>query len=88
MSYGISIAFNYIIEKREFPTSWSEGIRSAVFKSGKYDNVTNYRGITILPILEKIFEICIYKRLSFVNEAFNKMCYIPLPSHTMSIRIF
>ena len=69
----IADAFNYIIEKREFPKSWSEGVRSAVFKSGKINNVENYRGITILPILEKIFEISVYKRLKFVNEAFNKI---------------
>ena len=39
LSDTIAIAFNYIIEKREFPASWTEGIRSAVFKSGKYDKV-------------------------------------------------
>ena len=65
--------FNYIIEKRDFPDLWSEGIRSAVFKSGPRNIVENYRGITILPILEKVFEAAVYKRLSFVNEAFNKI---------------
>ena len=69
----VTNAFNYIIEKREFPESWSEGLRSAIHKSGKTNKVENYRGITILPILEKIFEIAVYKRLSFVNEAFNKI---------------
>ena len=30
----------------------------------------NYRGITVLPIFEKIFEIAEQKRLEFVGEAF------------------
>ena len=34
--------------------------------------VDNFRGITILPIIEKIFEIVVYRRLAFINEAFNK----------------
>ena len=32
-----------------------------------------YRGITILPIFEKIFEMAVYEHLSFVNEALNKI---------------
>ena len=29
-------------------------------------------GITILPIIEKIFESIVYRRLSFVNDAFDE----------------
>ena len=67
----ITEILNYIIEFREFPKVWACGIRSAIFKSGKRNEVDNYRGITILPIMEKIFEIAVYKRLYFVNEAFD-----------------
>ena len=31
-------------------------------------NVDNYRGVTILPIMENVFETAVYRRLSFVNE--------------------
>ena len=67
----ITEVLNYIIEFREFPDVWSCGIKSAIFKSGSRNQVDNYRGITILPIMEKIFEIAGYKRLYFVNEAFD-----------------
>ena len=73
LSEPIKDAFNYIIERKEFPQSWCEGLRSAVYKSGKRNGVENYRGITILPILEKIFEIAVYKRLSFANQAFARV---------------
>ena len=68
----ITGVFNYIIEKREFPDFWTEGLLSAIHKSGTGKLVDNYRDITILPIIEKGFEISIYRLLSFVNEAFDK----------------
>ena len=67
----ITQILNYIIEFREFPDVWTCGIRSAIFKSGSRNQVDNYRGITSLPIMEKVFENAIYKRLYFVTEAFD-----------------
>ena len=69
----ITTIFNYIIEKREFPTEWAEGVRSAVFKNGDRRNPNNYRGITVAKIFEKIFEIALFNRLNFANEAFCKV---------------
>ena len=65
--------FNFILEKREFPKSWAEGLKSAVYKSGIRNNPNNYRGITILGIFAKIFEILVSNRLQFINEAFDKV---------------
>ena len=48
-------------------------VRSTIYKGGNSILPENYRGITILPILEKVFEIAVYRRLSFVNEAFCKV---------------
>ena len=69
----ITMVLNYIVEERIFPDIWSEGLRSAVFKSGKKNLVSNYRGITILTIIEKIFEVAVYKRLTFANESMGKV---------------
>ena len=42
-----------------------------LFKSGKTDNLTNYRPISILTCFSKIFEKLIHKRLTnFFSEAF------------------
>ena len=43
-----------------------------MFKSRSRLDTGNYRGITILPIIQKIFEIIVYRRLSFDNDAFDK----------------
>ena len=51
----IVIVFNYMIENKDFPDIWAEGLRSALFKSGSRLCVDNYRGITILGIFAKLF---------------------------------
>ena len=71
LSEPITLVLNYITEHRNFPDSWAVGVRSAVFKSGKHNLVDNVRCITILSIIEKIFEAAAYRRLTFVNEAFD-----------------
>ena len=73
LSQPITDVLNYIIDKRDFPECWAEGLRSAIYKSGGKEIHENYRGITILPVLEKVFEIAVYKRIGFVNEAFCKV---------------
>ena len=72
LSSDITLVLNYIIGLCDFPKAWAEGLRSSVFKSGSRLDTDNYRGITILPIIEKIFEIIVYRRLSFANDAFDK----------------
>ena len=72
LAVDITLVLNYAIGQRDFPQLWTEGSQSAVFKSGCQLDTGNYRGITVLPIIEKIFEIRVYHRLSFANEAFDK----------------
>ena len=61
LSDTITEVFDYKVEKRDFPECCAEGLRSAIYKSGRYEVPENYRGITILPVLEKVFEIAVYK---------------------------
>ena len=63
---------NYCIEWREFPDIWAEGLRTSVYKAGDVLDPDNYRGITVLPIFENIFETIVQKRLEFINEAFDR----------------
>ena len=63
--------FNYIIEKRDFPSDWTVGLRSAIHKAGVKSSTLNYRGITVLPMFEKLFEILVQKRIEFIDEAFD-----------------
>ena len=73
LARDITTIVNYIIEERNWSDMWAEGLKSAVFKSGKRSLVNNYRGITILTTLEKVFEVAVYRRMPFANEAIGKI---------------
>ena len=73
LSGTITEVLNDVVENRDFPECWAEGLRSAIPKSGRYEVPENYRGITILPVLEKVFEIAVYKIINFANDAFCKV---------------
>ena len=68
----LTLIFNYMIEKKSFPELWTEGIRSAIFKSGSKWICKNYRGVTVLSVFENVFEIATLIRLEFVSEIFEK----------------
>ena len=55
---------------KDFPATLCEGLRSPIFKSGSRADPSNYRGVTVLPVIEKLFEIAVQRRLEFVDEAF------------------
>ena len=68
----ITMILNYIIDNEDFPEQWSEGIRSSIHKAGSKLDTGNYRGITVLPVFEKIFETAVHRRLEFIDKAFNR----------------
>jgi hypothetical protein len=56
--------FNKILESGYFPNSWSEGYIVPVHKKGSMDDVNNFRGITLLSTIGKLFTKLLNKRLS------------------------
>ena len=64
ISYSMSKLFNNMFEIGHFPDIWKLAHITAVFKrSGQKTSKTNYRPISILPTLSKIFESVIHNRL-------------------------
>jgi hypothetical protein len=55
--------FNCFLEKG-FPKALSTGVVHALFKGGNASKFDNYRGITVGPILAKLFAMILEKRLS------------------------
>ena len=66
----ITLILNYFIDNENFPEQWSEGIRSSIHKAGSKLETGNYRGITVLPVFEKIFETAVHRRLEFIDNTF------------------
>ena len=60
--------FNLIFENGIFPSSWCDGIICPIFKSGDKCQAKNYRGITLLPIVSKIYTRILYNRLILWEE--------------------
>ena len=47
IKYPLEKLFNLILQSGIFPTSWNNGIITALHKSGNKDDPSNYRGICI-----------------------------------------
>ena len=55
--------FNVIFDSGNCPSIWTEGIIIPLFKKGHANDANNYRGITLISCLEKIFTSVINNRL-------------------------
>ena len=47
--------FNLVLNSGSFPDSWCQGLITPIFKSGKKDDPSNYRGICVASCLGKLF---------------------------------
>jgi len=66
---------NVILESGLFPEVWSKGIILPIYKNkGDVKDLDNYRGITILSCLGKLFTSVINKRLHLYLESNNILC--------------
>ena len=60
----ICLQFNETIFSSKFPTSFKFANVTPVFKQGSRNQKDNYRSISLLPIISKIFEKLICRQLS------------------------
>ena len=58
-----SLIFNYIICSGCFPSEWKETNVSVVPKSGDRNDVKNYRPISVIPVVGKVFESLVHQQL-------------------------
>ena len=66
--------FNLSIASNVFPSDWKVAKVSPVFKSGDQSDANNYRPISVLPTIARVFERLIFEQLySYFNE--NKLLY-------------
>ncbi len=64
--------FNYLLELRHFPDSWATAIISPVPKVPSPDTADQFRKISVLPAIGKIFEFIINNRFEFIDTAFQR----------------
>ena len=63
--------FNKVFDIGYFPSQWSEGYIIPLHKKGNVENVQNYRGITLLSTLGKLFTRILNNRLMEWAETYN-----------------
>ena len=62
-----SILYNVSIEKQEYPDTLKKARVTPIHKAGSADNMDNYRPISVLPVISKIFEKLTLNRMeSFI----------------------
>ena len=68
--------FNKIIDKNQMPQEWETGMVIIIHKKGRKSKCENYRGITLLPTVYKLFENIIKYRLNehWENEMEEEQC--------------
>jgi len=66
-----SLLFNFILATSHFPTAWKIASVIPLHKSGSLRDVKNYRPISILPSLSKVFEKLMHKHLYSYFETNN-----------------
>ena len=83
----ISKLFNIILTSKCFPQTWSIGTISSLYKNGDHLDPNNYRGITLLSCLSKLFPNTLNHRLYTylkANNLLNKWQGGFLPDHRTS----
>ena len=62
-SHSLCRIYNMSIESGIFPDSWKLARVTPIFKSGSTEDRSNYRPISVLPVLSRLFEKLIYDQL-------------------------
>ena len=68
---ALELLFNTILTNGEYPYRWATGIIRPVYKKGDHGVPDNYKKITVMPCIGKLFESLLNNRLSFKNEVCN-----------------
>lgn len=63
LSLPLCILFNRSIMDKSFPIQWKIGFVSPIFKDGDKADVTNYRLVSILCAMSKVFERLVFNKL-------------------------
>ena len=63
ISGSLTSLFNYSLESGELPGEWKSAHITPVPKGGDSEIVVNYRPVSVLPVVAKVFERLIHKQL-------------------------
>ncbi len=56
--------FNYIYDNCDYPESWTKGMIVPIYKKGDKNDPANYRGITLVNVISKIYSLILRNRIN------------------------
>ena len=63
--YALQVIYNSILAAHTYPTRWRTTIVNEIFKNkGNSDNAKNYRGISLVVLLSKVYDIILCTRFT------------------------
>ncbi len=67
---SLAYIFNNSLQTSTFPDAWKVAKVTPIFKSGDKNNENNYRPISVLPVISRLFEKIVYNQLyNYLNES-------------------
>lgn len=69
ITFALTYIFNLSLNQGVFIDKWKSAFITPIFKSGRKDDVTNYRPISKLSCVSKVFEHVIHKKLFFLTQS-------------------
>jgi len=66
----IGTLFNLIFDSNYYPNTWNHGLIQSIYKSGSKNDPSNYRGITLMICLRKLYSTILFRRIK--NEVDQK----------------
>ena len=67
------LLYNRMFSSSEYPRACGEGIIASIFKKGDPNEASNYRGITLIIVLAKIYSQLLLNRLTSWTENYEKI---------------
>ena len=64
MTRSIWVLFNMLFEEEQVPQDWTRGLVVPIYKDGDKHIADNYRGITLLSVVGKLYTVVLNTRLS------------------------
>ncbi|XP_046562636.1 uncharacterized protein LOC124271539 [Haliotis rubra] len=71
LMFHLATLYNIILESGHIPTAWRESILVPLYKGGNKSkkDPNSYRGISLSPVLSKVFEMVLLSRLDGLNQS-------------------
>ena len=65
--------YNKMYSTGEYPRSWGEGIITPIFKKGDVNDAQNYRGVTLINVIAKVYSQLLLNRLTNWSKKHEKI---------------